>query len=220
MIFLGFYAIIFPMNQDDLIQSLLDKMHAMFNANVVFDPKNGKQVDRSEYMKQRKEPVDNIFTWSADYIIKNKIPRNVVGCTGTARVFSKLATEAGLDVFVVETARIADLNQENREINGHQIIAVYDKEGNLRAFDPGKQKLKYINKKITIGNNIDFVFGGEVIPHQIMAILTPEEFSKINTRQKLHDLDKSAHKQIIFNKGKNKIYFWEKLQNYFIKQND
>lgn len=186
-----FYAIISTMRQDELIQSLLDKMHAIFDRAA--GPNN-----RAEYMQQHNvSGIDWHFSLSADDIIKQKIPRAVAGCTGKAKVFSKLATEAGLKHVVLTTARIADLNgaeqdrkdgRKERIISGHQIIAVYDEKGNLRAFDPGRKELRYIKSDIQVGNIINFQFSVGVLPHRITAILTPQEFAKVNTYQKLRDL--------------------------------
>ena len=179
------------MKQDELIQSLLDKMHAMFDKAI--GPNN-----RSEYMQQHNVGgIDWHFSLSAEDIIEQRVPRAVAGCTGRSKVFSKLATEAGLKHVVLTTARMADLNaaeqdrksgKKERIISGHQIIAVYDENGKLRAFDPGLKELKYIKSDIQVGNIIKFRFGGEIIPHTITAILTPQEFAKVNTYKKLRDL--------------------------------
>ena len=214
------------MTQDDQIQSLLDKMHAMFDKAI--GPNN-----RSEYMQQHNVGgIDWHFSLSAEDIIEQRVPRAVAGCTGRSKVFSKLATEAGLKHVVLTTARMADLNaaeqdrksgKKERIISGHQIIAVYDENGKLRAFDPGLKELKYIKSEIQVGNIIKFRFGGEIIPHTITAILTPQEFAKVNTYKKLRDLyicGSGDKKKQDFKKGKNKLSFWEKLQNYFIKQNN
>ena len=204
------------MNQDNLIQSLLDKMHAIFDRAA--GPNN-----RSEYMRQHNvSGIDWHFSLSADDIIKQKIPRAVAGCTGISKVFSKLATEAGLKHVVLTTARIVDLNgaeqdrkdgKKERVINGHQIIAVYDEKGNLRAFD----QLGYIKSEIKVGNIINFYFGGEVVSHRITAILTPQEFTEVNTYKKLRDLYVygSDGKKQEFKKGKSKINFWQKIKNCF-----
>ena len=213
------------MTQDDQIQSLLDKMHAMFNGAV--GPNN-----RAEYMRQHNVGgIDWHFYLSADDIINQKIPRAVAGCTGIAKVFCKYATDAGLDCVVLTTARIENMNRamqdakegkKERVISGHQIIAVYDENGKLRAFDPGLKELKYIKSDIQVGNIIKFRFGGEVVPHRITAILAPQKFAKVNTYKKLRDLYvyESDNKKQEFEKGKSKIAFWEKLQNYFVQQNN
>ena len=213
------------MTQDDQIQSLLDKMHAMFNGAV--GPNN-----RAEYMRQHNVGgIDWHFYLSADDIINQKIPRAVAGCTGIAKVFCKYATDAGLDCVVLTTARIENMNRamqdakegkKERVISGHQIIAVYDENGKLRAFDPGLKELKYIKSDIQVGNIIKFRFGGEIIPHTITAILAPQKFAKVNTYKKLRDLYvyESDNKKQEFEKGKSKIAFWEKLQNYFVQQNN
>ena len=214
------------MTQDEQIQSLLDKMHAMFNGAV--GPNN-----RVEYMRQHNvSGIDWHFSLSADDIINQKIPRAVAGCTGIAKVFCKYATDAGLDCVVLATARIENLDgaaqdikegKKERIINGHQIIAVHDAGGRLRAFDPGQKELKYIKSEIKVGNIIKFMFNGEIVPHRITAILAPQEFAKVNTYKKLRDLyvcGSGDKKKQDFKKGKNKLSFWEKLQNYFTKQND
>ena len=179
------------MNQDNLIQSLLDKMHAMFDKAI--GPNN-----RSEYMQQHNvSGIDWHFSLSAEDIIEQRVPRAVAGCTGRSKVFSKLATEAGLKHVVLTTAREENLKgaeqdrksgKKERIISGHQIIAVYDENGNLRAFDPGRKELGYIKSEIKVGNIINFHFGGEVVPHRITAILTPAEYNKIDTYKKLRDV--------------------------------
>ena len=179
------------MTQDDKIQSLLDKMHAMFNSAVGSN-------NRAEYMRQHNvSGIDWHFSLSADDIINQKIPRAVAGCTGIAKVFCKYATDAGLDCVVLTTARIENLNgalqdikegKKERVISGHQIIAVYDKNGKLHAFDPGQKELKYIKSEIEVGNIINFRFDGAVVPYLITAILPPAEYSKIDTYKKLRDV--------------------------------
>ena len=80
------------MTQDDKIQSLLDKMHTMFNGAV--GPNN-----RAEYMRQHNvSGIDWHFSLSADDIINQKIPRMVAGCTGIAKVFCKYATDASMAI--------------------------------------------------------------------------------------------------------------------------
>ena len=214
------------MTQDDQIQSILDKMHAMFNGAV--GPNN-----RAEYMRMKNvSGIDWHFSLTAEDIINQKIPRAVAGCTGISKVFSKLATEADLKHVVLTTAREENLKgaeqdrkdgKKERIISGHQIIAVYDEKGKLRAFDPGRKELRYIKSDIQVGNIINFHFSVGVLPHLITAILTPQEFAKVNTYQKLRDLyicGSGDKKKQDFKKGKNTLSFWEKLQNYFIKQND
>ena len=178
------------MTQDDQIQSILDKMHAMFNGAV--GPNN-----RAEYMRMKNvSGIDWHFSLTAEDIINQKIPRMVAGCTGIAKVFCKYATDAGLNFFVLTTARVADLagaaddhaaGNAERIINGHQIIAVRDETGKLRAFDPGLQELRYIKPDIYVGSIVKFRFD-DVIPHVITAILTPAEYNKIDTYKKLRDV--------------------------------
>ena len=214
------------MTQDDQIQSLLDKMHTMFDGAV--GPNN-----RAEYMRQHNvSGTDWHFSLSADDIINQKIPRAVAGCTGIAKVFCKYATDAGLDCVVLATARIENLNgvaqdikegKKERVISGHQIIAVYDKNGQLRAFDPGQKELKYIKPEIKVGNIINFRFDGAVVPHVITAILTPAEYNKIDTYKKLRDvyINGADNKKRDFAQGKNKLGMFGKLKQILTtKQND
>ena len=82
------------------IQKILDKLHEILDSAVGPD-------NRREYM--RKIGVtgrDWHFALTADEIIKNKIPKNVMGCTGCAKLFCKLAAgsekaNAGLKCFAV-----------------------------------------------------------------------------------------------------------------------
>ena len=178
------------MTQDDQIQSILNKMQAMFNGAV--GPNN-----RTEYMRMKNvSGIDWHFSLTAEDIINQKIPRMVAGCTGIAKVFCKYATDAGLNFFVLTTARVADLagaaddhaaGNAERIINGHQIIAVRDENGKLRAFDPGLQELRYRKSDIYVGRILKLHFG-DVIPHVITAILTPAEYNKIDTYKKLRDV--------------------------------
>lgn len=214
------------MTQDDQIQSLLDKMHTMFDGAV--GPNN-----RAEYMRQHNvSGTDWHFSLSADDIINQKIPRAVAGCTGIAKVFCKYATDAGLDCVVLATARIENLNsvaqdikegKKERIISGHQIIAVRDKNGKLRAFDPGQKELKYIKSEIKVGNIINFRFDGVVVPHLISTILPPTEYNKINTYKKLRDVyvNGADNKKRDFAQGKNKLgMFGKPKQILTAKQND
>ena len=144
------------------------------------------------------------------------------------KVFSKLATEAGLKHVVLTTAREENLKgaeqdrksgKKERIISGHQIIAVYDENGKLRAFDPGLKELKYIKSDIQVGNIIKFRFGGEIIPHTITAILTPQEFAKVNTYKKLRDLYicGSGDKKARFFKREKHTLFLGKIAKLFYK---
>lgn len=178
------------MHQDAQIQSILNKMHTMFDGAV--GPNN-----RADYMRMKNvSGIDWHFSLTAKDIINQKIPRMVAGCTGIAKVFCKYATDAGLNFFVLTTARVADLagaaddhaaGNAERIINGHQIIAVRDENGKLRAFDPGLQELRYRKSDIYVGRILKLYFG-DVIPHVITAILTPAEYNKIDTYKKLRDL--------------------------------
>lgn len=71
------------MHQDAQIQSILNKMHTMFDGAV--GPNN-----RAEYMRMKNvSGIDWHFSLTAEDIINQKIPRRVAGCTGIAKVFCK-----------------------------------------------------------------------------------------------------------------------------------
>lgn len=202
---------------DEKINSIIRQLHNIFHNAI--GPRN-----RREYMHENNicGGIDWHFSLSADDIIKNKIPAAVVGCTGIAKVFCKFASEMGLDCVVIATARISDMDaaekdrkmgRRERTISGHQIIAVRDKNGTLRAFDPGRKCLKYIDTPVQIGGIIPFIFGGQEMPHRITAILSPAEFANINTYKKLRDLYvKSNNKSTSFKRGKQKLNFWSYIK--------
>ncbi len=167
------------------IQSILDRMHEILHNAV--GPRN-----RREYMMEHGiTDRDWHFSLTADDIIKNKIPANVMGCTGRAKLFCKLAADAGLPCFAVRTAYEPDWNDarggKEHTISGHQVIAV-EIDGKLRMFDPGKQKLEFIDTDVVVGNLVDFGFRDMPGRYLITAIMSPEEYAKINTYQKLRNV--------------------------------
>ena len=109
---------------------------------------SSRPITREEYIKshpeiqsnQNMDPFDFSFSLSADDIIDQKIPMQVMGCTGIAKLFAKYAEQEKLDCFAVFSAKINDLNRKKQDkdaiVSGHQIIAVQFSDG-LRMFDPG-----------------------------------------------------------------------------------
>jgi hypothetical protein len=167
------------------IQKVLDELHKILSSAV-------GPHDRREYMRE----IGTIgrdwhFSLTADEIIKNKIPANVMGCTGRAKVFCKLATDAGLKYVAVCTAYEPDWKDardgKEHTISGHQVIAV-EVDGKLRMFDPGKPKLEFINTDVVVGNLVDFGFRDVPGRYLITAIMRPDEYNKINTYQKLRNV--------------------------------
>lgn len=183
------------MTQDEKIQYVLDKMHALFAQSV--GPNN-----RNDYMAEHQlHGINWHFTLSADDIVNQKIPANVAGCTGRARVFFKFASEIGLECFVVATAKQDELEisrqlrknqQPDRGIrNGHQVIAMRDEiTGKLRAFDPGGKNLRYFNSEINVGGILKFRPNPGDVPvdYVITAIVSPQEFDKVASHRDIHNL--------------------------------
>ena len=152
---------------------------------------------RPDYMKAAgiTDP-DWHFSLTADDIIEQKIPANVIGCTGIAKLFCKLATGKGFKYQVVCTAYEPDWRKarkgEPRNIGGHQLIAV-EIDGKLRMFHPGRSKLEFIDANVVVGNTVDFGFRDVHGLYLITAIMAPEDFVKINTGQKLHNVYASGN---------------------------
>ena len=99
-------------------------------------------ISRREYINSHPEIQDALefsFSLSTDDIIARKIPMQVMGCTGVAKLFSKYAEGEKLDCFAVFTAKMADLEEKKKDrdaiVSGHQIIAVQFSDG-VRMFDP------------------------------------------------------------------------------------
>lgn len=148
--------------------------------------------DRREYMREIGVTDRNWhFSLTADEIIKNKIPAAVIGCFGIARLFCKLAPKE-LQFFVVTCAYEPDWTaarngNEPKSIGGHQVIAV-EIDDKLRMFHPGRRKLEFINTDVVVGNLVDFGFRDVPGRYLITAIMTPDEYNKINTYQKLRNV--------------------------------
>ncbi len=147
---------------------------------------------RPDYMKAAGiTNPDWHFSLTADDIIEQKIPANVIGCTGIAKLFCKLAAGTDLKYSVVCTAYEPDWRKarkaEDRNIGGHQLIAV-ELDGKLRMFHPGRSKLEFIDANVVVGNTVDFGFRDVHGLYLITAIMKPQDFIKINTYEKLRNV--------------------------------
>jgi hypothetical protein len=198
---------------EEKIKSIMAQMHSMFHDAI--GPRS-----RPDYMKEHGvSGIDWHFGLSADDIIKDKIPANVIGCTGRAKIFCKLAAEKGIKSFVVCTAKYNDWKAKhggkaNHIMNGHQIIAV-EIDGKMRVFDPGRKDLMFIDTKLESGEFIDAIGSGKK-EYIVTAVVPGDEFAKMNTYQQLSnlyssgDMNNSAftikpQKTNIFTEGKQRV---------------
>ncbi len=175
----GFFDIIKSMNTEKIIQDILDEMSKMFHDAV--GPRS-----RREYMKKNDiRDSDWHFQLNVEQIIKNKIPANVMGCTGRAKLFCELAKRKGINASVVCTAKYKDWKdvkngKSDRIRNGHQINAVKI-DGVWRVFDAGYEKLKFIKTDLTPGS---FLTDEDIVT----AVVPGDKFQKVDRYRKLHNL--------------------------------
>ncbi len=178
------------------IQEVLKKVEQTFN-NAVHPG-----ISRQDYIEEHniKTGINYSFSLSADDIIKNKIPRKVVGCTGIAKVFSKFAKDTGLECYVVSTARLEDWKQakindkkhkKRNIINGHQIIGVEFSDG-IKVFDPARPKLTFIEGNIIIGEIIKSI-GNAGPDYLISSISMPDNFAQVNSYQNIANIYTSGN---------------------------
>ncbi len=193
------------------IKSILAEMNTMLRDAV--GPRTRKEYMHEHGVSGR----DWHFGLSADDIIKNKIPANVIGCTGRAKLFCKLAADRGIKSFVVCTAKYDDWKavcdgKKDSIRNGHQIIAV-EIDGKMRVFDPGRRDLVFVKTDLQSGEFIDAIDSGKK-EYIITAVVPGNEFENMDTYQKLHNLYASGNmdnpeftivpkKHKFFNRGKN-----------------
>ena len=168
------------------IQSILDRMHEILHNAV--GPRN-----RREYMIENGISDEYWhFSLTADDIIRNKIPANVMGCTGRAKLFCKLAAENGIDCFVVCCAKLTDwyasreyrIESNHRKIktmSGHQVIMV-EIDGKLKMFDPGHKQLNFLDCIPGVGNIVKFPGGSQ--QYLITAVMKPSDFAKMDSAKK------------------------------------
>ncbi len=139
-------------------------------------------------------------------ILDEKVGRGTIGCTGTAKLFCTLAKKAGLNCSVVLTAdynsweEAKQSGDPNKVINGHQLIAVEMSDG-LHIFDPAHKEGRpdygpgYVEERPTKFKDLGPAEVGDYIglkDHFVTAILTPEEFEKVDSYDKLGNLYKSG----------------------------
>jgi len=200
------------LTMEEQIKSIIAQMHTMFHDAV--GPRS-----RPDYMKEHGvSGRDWHFGLSADDIIKDKIPANVIGCTGRAKIFCKLAAEKGIKSFVVCTAKYDDWKATHdgkaNHMNGHQITAI-EIDGKMRVFDPGRKDLAFIDTELKSGEFIDAIGSGKK-DYIVTAVVPGDEFAKMNTYQQLSnlyssgDMNNSAftikpQKANIFNNGRKLI---------------
>ncbi len=173
---------------EEKIKCIIAQMHSMFHDAV--GPRS-----RSDYMKSHGVSGRNWhFGLSAADIIKDKIPANVIGCTGRAKLFCYLAAQKGIKAHVVCTAKYDDWKATHdgkaNHMNGHQIIAV-EIDGKMRVFDPGRKNLVFIDTELKSGEFIDAIGSGKK-DYIVTAVVPGDEFAKMNTYQQLSNLYSSG----------------------------
>ncbi len=138
------------------------------------------------------QPVDYHFSLSAQDIIEKQIPPQVAACSGHAKLFAFLAAKRGLDCRIIMTADLQGYaaKQNKYLISGHQIIGVRGTNGELVAFDPQYYPLRELKDKteIRVGNWLQSVENEKENKFIITAILTPDEFSKVDSYRATEDL--------------------------------
>ena len=171
---------------EKIIQDILTEMDTMFRTAV------GAR-SRPEYLTEYKKIYPNIkdhFGLSVEQIIKDKIPPQVIGCTGVSKLFCELAKQHGVEAFVVCAVKYDDWkavkNGEKRIMNGHQINAVKI-DGRLRVFDAQQKILKFINTDLTVGSFIDAKGKGN-LDYMVTAVVPGDKFQSVDTCKKLMNL--------------------------------
>ena len=170
----------------------LEETHAEFHKifqNAV-GPRNLRDYAAAKGMTMHKAE-DWKFSLTANDIINEKLPANVVGCSGRAAVFSHLLQQKLVPHKIILTAVVNDLNRAYNDvqqgnkpslINGHQIIAI-EIDGHLRMFDPGDKKLALIDGDVFVGRNFKYNFSDD--NYVITNIMSPREYEMIDTPGKL-----------------------------------
>lgn len=119
-------------------------------------------LNRLEYKNKYHLEDGFNFTLTAKDIIKNKIPLQVIGCTGLAKLFVYYSQEIGLDCDIIFTANKKDLENKRKIINGHQLISVKLKNTDEIIFDPQNSCLKKIELNNYMHNNALHIFTGRL----------------------------------------------------------
>lgn len=177
--------------QPGTIQSILDEAHDILSRAV--GPNN-----RREYMRANNihGDINWHFTLTAPDIIRNRIPSNVIGCTGRAKLFCHLAKQHGVACNVVIIANIRDLQREHDAargttpdnthiiINGHQIISTDTPDG-PRMFDPGARQLNFLTEQPHIGGIVDIGGSQDFI---IRALVPGDKFMSLSSYWELDNM--------------------------------
>lgn len=190
---------LFESKKDKSTMQKLEETHAEFHN--IFQNAVGPRNLR-DYAISKDMTMDQAENWkfalTAQDIINEHIPANVVGCRGRAAVFSKLLQQRMIPHKVILTAVVKDLNRAHNDIqtgkkpniiNGHQIIAV-EIDGRLRMFDPGDKSLQLIQGNVSVNRVFKYHFSNE--DYIITNIMSPKEYERIDTPEKLQ----SAYKKI------------------------
>ena len=87
---------------ENTLQQILDEMHKILSHAV--EPNN-----RHEYLRGMgiRHDINKSFSFTPTDIIRDKIPSNVIGCTGRAKLFCHLAQQHGISCNVVAMATLA-----------------------------------------------------------------------------------------------------------------
>ena len=118
------------MHRKENTKVLLNDLHQILDQAV--GPNN-----HAEYMREISvQGIHWHFSLSADDIINKKVPKRVIGCTGVAKLFCKLATDAGLKCMAVCTAYEPDWRAVRH--GDKRVVIAVEIDGRLRMFDPGE----------------------------------------------------------------------------------
>ncbi len=151
-------------------------------------------------MKKYNLEKDFNFALTAKTIIEKNIPFQIIGCTGIVKLFAYYAKENNLNCDIIFTANLNDLQNNKKQINGHQIISVKLEDNSEIIFDPqNAPQLKEIILQNYIHNNITHIFVGKISGHNIETI---------NTLSKIQKIYKDGYKDFIIEQG------IDKLKNY------
>ena len=181
--------------QESLVQQILDEMHNILSNAL--GPNN-----RREYMRANniRGDINWSFSLSPTDIIRNRIPSNVIGCTGCAKLFCFLAQQYGIKCNVVAMASIPDWRREHFAtqgvtpdnsdivINGHQIISVDFADG-PRMFEPARRRFVPLTVPPRIGGIVDIGTPQEYI---IRAIVPGDKFIKLSSYWELDNLYRNS----------------------------
>ena len=190
---------LFESKKDKSTMQKLEETHAEFHKifqNAV-GPRNLRDYADTKGMTMN-QAEDWKFSLTAQDIINEHIPANVVGCSGRAAVFSHLLQQKLVPHKIILTAVVNDLNRAYNDIqqgnkpsliHGHQIIAI-EIDGHLRMFDPGDKKPALIDGDVFVGRNFKYNFSDD--NYVITNIMSPKEYERIDTLEKLQ----FAYKQI------------------------